>query len=84
MQLTSDHIKLLAKELAPLVADLIAPPGKWLTMGEACKYAKVCKDVMLCWLRKGHVYGRKQGRDWIIDRESIDELYCQDRLILDL
>ncbi len=77
--LTDKEIKALAEELKRVI--LIEPIGRWLTMGEAKKYAKV-KSVKTIkkWLDEGYIYGHKRSGSWIIDRQSIDDWYLSDKL----
>ena len=58
-------------------------PGRWLTMKEAMEYAKVRSiNTMKKWVDEGLIYGRpRSGRgDWIIDRESIDQFYLEEKI----
>lgn len=58
-------------------------PGRWLTMREAMEYAKVRSiNTMKKWVDEGRIYGRpRSGRgDWIIDRESIDQFYLEEKI----
>ena len=74
--------ELVAKEVAArITAGML--PGRWLTMQEAMKYAKVKSiNTMKKWVDEGHIYGRpRSGRgDWIIDRESIDKFYLEQKI----
>ena len=58
-------------------------PGRWLTMKEAMEYARVKSiNTMKKWIDEGLIYGRpRSGRgDWIIDRESIDRYYLEEKI----
>ena len=69
--------------LAYKIAAIIDRPNmKWLTVKEACAYAKVKQDVMMRWIKEGHIYAIKKGK-WLIDRESIDDFYNSERAILE-
>jgi hypothetical protein len=57
--------------------------GRWLTMKEAKEYAKVKSiNTIKKWVNEGHIYGRpRSGRgDWIIDRDSIDQFYLEEKI----
>ncbi len=58
-------------------------PGRWLIMSEAMGYAKVKSiNTMKKWVEEGRIYGRPRSgrRDWIIDRESIDQFYLEEKI----
>lgn len=53
--------------------------ARWITLQEACAYMclksiKTVKGLIL----EGKIYGTKKG-EWIIDRESIDKYYNEER-----
>lgn len=46
---------------------------KWLTLPEACIYARMSKNTLKKYLENGHFSGeRLDSGHWRIDRESID------------
>jgi len=73
---------IVAREVtAKIIASSVT--GRWLTMTEAMAYAKVKSiNTMKKWVDKGLIYGRpRSGRgDWIIDRESIDQFYLEEKI----
>jgi hypothetical protein len=73
---------IVAREVsARLAASMV--PGRWLTMQEAMKYARVKSlNTMKKWVEEGLIYGRpRSGRgDWIIDRQSIDKFYLEEKI----
>jgi len=77
--LTEKEIQALAEELKRVIQ--FDPIGRWLTMSEAKKYAKV-KSVKTIkkWIDEGYIYGHKRSGAWIIDRLSIDDWYSSDKL----
>ena len=75
--LTPADIEQLANKLASLVS---GPLSRWLTLKEACAYARVKKDKIVEWERRGLIYGTKKDGKWFFDRESIDDFYNLDRL----
>ena len=77
--LTDEKIKVLAEELKRVIQ--FEPIGRWLTMGEAKKYAKVKSEKTIKkWIDEGYIYGHKRSGAWIIDRKSIDDWYLSDKL----
>ncbi|MCI4625029.1 MAG: helix-turn-helix domain-containing protein [Candidatus Magnetoovum sp. WYHC-5] len=52
---------------------------KWLTLQEACVYARVSENTLSGLVKDGHIYGRLVGGKWIIDRQSIDDYYNAER-----
>ena len=68
----------LAKELARKIKSELHF-NKWLTMDEACEYAKVHRDTLLKWIDEGDIYGAKIGGMWRIDRETIDTFFNCER-----
>ena len=75
--LTHTEITHLASQLATLV---VQPQQRWLTLKEACTYAKVKREKLSKWLVDGDIYGVKKDGKWIVDRESIDAFYNSERL----
>jgi excisionase family DNA binding protein len=56
---------------------------KWLTLAEACIYARKSRNTLLDLIKEGRIYGTKaEGGEWIIDRETIDAHYNEERLAL--
>jgi len=56
---------------------------KWLSLDEACVYARKSRNTMLDLVKEGKIYGTKaEGGEWIVDRESIDVYYNEERLAL--
>lgn len=53
--------------------------NKWMTVKEACDYAKVSRNTMMRWVNRGYVYGTKTTGDWRIDRESLDAYFNFER-----
>lgn len=52
---------------------------RWLTVTEACLYAKMSKNTLMGTIDSGHVFASKRGGKWIVDRKSIDQYYlCGD------
>lgn len=77
--MTRGDINIIAEQVvASVVAGLHV--SRWLTVKEACEYAKIKRDTLMRWLDEGYVYGSKRSGKWIIDRTSIDSFYNQDRL----
>lgn len=56
---------------------------KWLSLDEACLYARKSRNTILDLIKEGKIYGTKaEGGEWIVDRESIDAYYNEERLAL--
>lgn len=56
---------------------------KWLSLDEACIYSRKSRNTMLDLIKEGKIYGTKaEGGEWIVDRESIDAYYNEERLAL--
>jgi excisionase family DNA binding protein len=53
--------------------------ARWLTIAEACEYARKSVNTLKRYIIEGKIYGSKQGGEWIVDRESIDSFYGEDR-----
>ena len=74
--------EIVAREVSARISAM-AVPGRWLTMKEAQAYAKVKSlNTIKKWVNEGAIYGRpRSGRgDWIIDRDSIDKFYLEDKI----
>lgn len=73
MDLTHTEINALSDLIAEKVMASIAVmalKGRWLTVEEAKKYAKVRSiNTIKKWINEGHIYGFKRSGDWIIDHE---------------
>lgn len=51
---------------------------KWLSMPEACEYARLSRNTVKKYIEDGHFTGDKlPGGQWRIDRESIDDYLGQ-------
>lgn len=81
MELNHQEIKTLAQLLADELQGRLAIQGRWLTRNEAVRYARVSWNTLKKWIRQGYVYGfKRSGKGcWIIDRESIDQFFNQER-----
>ena len=81
MELNHQELKTLAQLLADELQGRFTFAGRWLTKEEAINYAKVSWNTLKKWIRQGHIYGfRRSGKGcWIIDRQSIDQFYDQER-----
>ena len=65
-------------ETAKNIMDLSAL--KWLTLPEACIYARMSKNTMKKYLDAGHFSGERiESGHWRIDRESIDGYFGETR-----
>jgi excisionase family DNA binding protein len=73
------ELEILASKIAPLIASELHV-SQWLTMREACDYAKVKDDVLRKWIAKGFIYATKKGGKWVVDRDSINSFYNRDRV----
>ncbi len=51
---------------------------RWLTMAEACQYAKISKNTLMKCIHSGDVRASKRHGKWIVDRLSIDRYYESD------
>jgi hypothetical protein len=77
--------------LAQLIAEQVktdtlasATPGRWLTYTEAMLYAKVrSRDTMRKWIDNGYIYAHKRSGQWIIDRQSIDDWFLSEKVIVE-
>ncbi len=52
---------------------------KWLTLQEARIYARKCINTIKRLIEEGKIYGTKRGGEWVVDRESIDAYYNEER-----
>lgn len=66
--------KIIAEEL-----QVAAIWNKWLTLKEACQYAKVSPNTIRRWIDEGLIYATKTTGAWRIDRESIDDFFNLER-----
>jgi predicted site-specific integrase-resolvase len=48
---------------------------KWLSLPEACAYARRSRNTLLRHIREGKIIASKPDGRWIVDRESIDSFY---------
>lgn len=86
MNINQQDISAISSMIASQVqADILSKlsPGRWLTLREAMDYAKV-KSVTTIkeWINSGHIYAHKRTGQWIVDRESIDDWFSQDKVRL--
>ena len=77
MTLSHQEIKILAdmisKEIGPIM------DKRWLTIKEACSYARMSENVMRECISNGEILAsRKRPGKIIVDRLSIDEYYGND------
>lgn len=54
---------------------LISISQRWLTIKEACLYAKMSKNTLMKCVRCDEIKATKRGGKWIVDRQSIDAYY---------
>lgn len=66
-----DNLETIIKELVKLVSI----SQRWLTMREACLYAKMSKNTLMGCIADGNIKASKQRGKWIVDRSSIDAYY---------
>ena len=82
--LSEDQITHIADAVAARIREqgTGASLGRWLTVEEAMKYARVKSPpkTIYAWIEQGLVYAHKRTGRWIIDRESIDDWFLSDRL----
>lgn len=52
---------------------------KWITLNEACLYARKSINSMVKLIVRNKIYGTKRDGEWIVDRESIDAYYNCER-----
>ncbi len=52
---------------------------KWLTLHEACIYARRSSNTIKKLVLEGKIYASKKGGEWIVDRESIDRYFYTER-----
>lgn len=78
------------EELLRLKEDCREKPeseSRWLSMKEACSYAKMSKNILKARIMEGSIKATKKGGKWIVDRRSIDSYYDDsdiDLLVQDL
>jgi hypothetical protein len=81
--MTSTDIITLPEAILKIVTERMAAEsvnGKWLTVTEAMRYAKVkSRKTILAWINEGLIYAFRRTGSWIIDRESIEKFYNSDR-----
>ena len=77
--MTNTELDILAEKLAAHLAGELHV-SRWLTVKEACEYAKIKRDTLMKWVNEGYIYGNKRSGKWIIDRDSIDSYYNSERL----
>lgn len=86
MNINQQDISALSSMIASQVqADILAKlsPGRWLTLREAMAYAKVKSVTTIrAWIDSGYIYAHKRTGQWIVDRESIDDWFSQDKVRL--
>ena len=71
---------IIAKEV-DAVLSAKAVQGRWLTLREAMKYARVkSPNTMKKWIEEGYLYGFKRSGEWIVDRDSIDDWYSSEKI----
>jgi len=46
----------------------------WLTVAEAADRAGVSRQTMHVWMRRSYVMGARIGRNWLIERASLDRM----------
>ncbi len=84
MQVARSDIEALASMIAREVGASImekSTPGRWLTIEEAMKYAKVkSRNTIRKWINNGYIYAHKRSGEWIVDRESIDDWFLSDKV----
>lgn len=52
---------------------------KWLTLHEAAIHARRSENTIKKLIFEVKIYGTKRGGEWIVDRESIDAYYNEER-----
>ena len=63
------------------VREALAEAGasqRWLTLREACRYARVSKNTLRRLIEEGHIVAKRLEGKWIVDRFSIDAFYLSD------
>jgi hypothetical protein len=50
---------------------------RWLSFGDACRYASMPLRKMKYYIKTGEIFAIKKGR-WFVDRESIDNFFLND------
>lgn len=48
---------------------------RWLTVQEACRYAKMSRTTLMECVNSGDIKGSRRRGKWIVDRLSIDTYY---------
>ena len=77
--MTRTEIDIIAERVAITVMENFNV-SRWLTIKEACQYGKIKRDTLMKWIDEGYIYGSKRSGKWIVDRQSIDDFYNQERL----
>lgn len=84
MELTHRDLETLANLVAKEIEAIISArslPGRWLTLREAMRYAKVkSPNTIKKWIDDGLIYAFKRSGKWIVDRESIDDWYNSEKV----
>lgn len=78
MELTPE---LLREIVVSAVREALAEAGasqRWLTLREACRYARVSKNTLRKLIEEGHITAKRLEGKWIVDRFSIDAFYGSD------
>lgn len=57
--------------------------SRWLTFAEAVKYSRRGKEWLLQKLKTGEIYGYLEKGKWIVDKQSIDDYYLQNKIGLE-
>jgi hypothetical protein len=70
--------EIVSREVQGNLAALSA--GRWLTLPEAMKYAKVkSPNTIRKWIAEGYIYASKRTGQWIVDKESIDDWFLSEK-----
>ena len=82
-EIASDIIRFqLESKMLSLVIPFLGSM-KWLSLDEACMYARKSRNTILDLIKEGSIYGTKaDGGEWIVDRATIDAHYNEERLAL--
>ncbi|OAQ21030.1 helix-turn-helix domain-containing protein [Thermosulfurimonas dismutans] len=75
MELTPETLRALIQEA---VREALAEAGasqRWLTLREACRYARVSKNTLRRLIDEGYITAKRLDGKWIVDRLSIDAFY---------
>ena len=77
-ELTPEIIKILVYEAVREALAEAGVPPRWLTLREACQYARVSKNTLKKLIEEGHITAKRLEGKWIIDRFSIDAFYASE------